>query len=186
MGALKKTYKTALSGILLALACGISWIEQVIPLPLPLGAKLGLSSVIIMFSIVKLDFKTSMSIVILKSVFILAVRAVTAFFMSISGGILSFIVMLLLYRSKKASIIMISVCGAVSHNIGQLICACIIMKSAGLLTYYAPVLILTGCITGIFTGIISENVLKHTKNSIIMEVRNEETKKHQSSTLQKH
>ena len=56
---MKKNYCIALSGILLAIACGISYIESVIPLPLPLGAKPGLASIVIMFSFIKLDLKNT-------------------------------------------------------------------------------------------------------------------------------
>ena len=113
-----------------------------------------------MFSIVRLDFKTSFSIVILKSVFVLAIRAVTAFFMSFSGGMLSFIIMFVLNK-RKASLLLISIFGGISHNIGQLICACLVLNNSDIFLYYAPVLIVTGCITGTATGFILENVLKY-------------------------
>jgi heptaprenyl diphosphate synthase len=52
----------------------------------------------------------------------------------------------------------ISAFGAVSFNIGQLTVAVIIMGSDKLLWYF-PVLMISGVVTGVFTGICAQLVL---------------------------
>lgn len=158
---MKKNYCIALSGILLAIACGISYIESVIPLPLPLGAKPGLASIVIMFSIIKLDLKNTFAITLLKSVFVLFIRGITAFTLSLCGGLISLIIMLIIYKLTDSSYILMSSVGAVFHNVGQLLAAGFIYyHSFSAVTAYMPVLIITGCITGAFTGSVLGLLLK--------------------------
>ena len=98
------------------------------------------------------------SIDILKSVFVLLTRGVTAFFMSLSGGTLSYIIMLLLYRKTEASLMLISIAGALAHNAGQLCAASAIMKTAAVFGY-SPVMIISGCIAGAVTGAVLKLLL---------------------------
>ncbi|MCI1268437.1 MAG: Gx transporter family protein [Ruminococcus sp.] len=157
---MKKTYRIALSGILLALACTLSYIESIVPLPLPLGAKPGLAGIVVMFAFMKIDFPSAATITVLKSAFVLLTRGFTASIMSASGGILSLAVMLMLFRFTKSSTVMISVCGAVTHNIGQIIAAGLIMGSLSSAATYSPILIIAGCLTGSLTGFLLSLILK--------------------------
>ncbi len=56
----------------------------------------------------------------------------------------------------------VSVAGGVSHNIGQIIAAVLIMETNAIL-YYLPVLLITGTFTGIIIGIVAAMVLKRLK-----------------------
>lgn len=158
---MEKSRKIALSGVLLALACGFSYLESIIHLPLPLGAKPGLASVVIMFSILRLDLKTTLSLTLLKSVFVLSIRGFTAFLLSLSGGLLSLFIMLILFSFTRSSIVLTSVFGAVSHNIGQLLMVgAFYCQSFFPVLAYAPIMTVTGCITGAFTGSLIGLTLK--------------------------
>ena len=88
---------------------------------------------------------------------------------SLSGGLLCYISMLLAKRFLTLDSIWIcSIIGAISHNIGQILMAIFITKTLSL-TFYLPVLLLSGIITGMFTGITSQyliNKLKFIKNSL--------------------
>ena len=53
-----------------------------------------------------------------------------------------------------------SLAGAVSHNIGQILVASIVMHSPLLLTTYLPILAGIGAAVGCLTGIITERVFK--------------------------
>ena len=53
----------------------------------------------------------------------------------------------------------VSVAGGVSHNIGQLIVAMIVVETYQV-GYYFPVLLIAGVLTGFVIGIISGEVLK--------------------------
>lgn len=123
-----KSRNTALCGLLLALSAGISAAESLIPLPL--GVKPGFSNLPVMYSMAEQGAKYGFAICILKSVFVLLTRGVAAFFMSLSGGTLSYIIMLLLYRKTEASLMLISIAGALAHNAGQLCAASAIRKTA--------------------------------------------------------
>ena len=70
---------------------------------------------------------------------------------SLAGGILSFLVMLLLKRIKGFSMIGISIAGGVSHNIGQIAVAMCVLENTKLI-YYLPV-------TGILIGVVSRKIL---------------------------
>lgn len=152
-----KSRSTALCGLLLALSAGISTAESLIPLPL--GVKPGFSNLPIMYSMAEQGGKYGFAICLLKSVFVLLTRGVTAFIMSVTGGVLSYTAMLILYKKTGASLMLISVTGALLHNAGQLLAASlIILRSAAILSYL-PVLIISGCIAGITTGTVLRMLL---------------------------
>ena len=79
---------------------------------------------------------------------------------SFCGGVLSFIVMLML--KNKLNIITVSALGSVFFNIGQIAFACFNFASFGVLTYL-PVLIVTGVFTGVLIGIISNIAINRIK-----------------------
>jgi len=161
---MKKNSDIALSGILLALACALSYIESITPLPLPIGAKPGLANVVVMFSAIRLNLKNTLSIAILKSFFVFLTRGFTAFLLSTSGGFVSLAVILILFRFSKCSITFTSAVGSISHNCAQLIMAGIFYYQSLLpVTAYFPVMIITGSVTGIFTGTILALLLKYCK-----------------------
>ncbi len=144
-----KIKNIALCGILLALSAGISAAESM--LPLPLGVKPGFSNLPVMFSMTKQGGKYGFAVCILRSVFVLFTRGFTAFLMSLTGGVLSYIAMLFLYRKTDVSLMLLSVCGALIHNLGQLVMASFLMNTA--ILGYSPILLISGCIAGCATGI---------------------------------
>ena len=152
-------------GLMLALATALQFLESMIPIPLPLGVKPGISSIVIMVVLVKFGFLSAMTLAVLKSGFVFITRGATAFCMSVSGGVLSVAVMgavlILSRRSKNGTgILLMSVLGGVSHNIGQLAAASVFMGSA--LTFsYLPVLVIAGIVSGMFTGTVFKFVLPY-------------------------
>ena len=68
--------------------------------------------------------------------------------------------MILLYKyfKKYLSIPTISVCGAVFHNVGQLLVAAFIINDLRIYVYL-PVLLIAAIVTGYFIGILS-SILK--------------------------
>ncbi|MCI7803926.1 MAG: Gx transporter family protein [Oscillospiraceae bacterium] len=142
-------------GILLALSAGISAAESMIPLPL--GVKPGFSNLPVMYSMSRQGGKYGFAICLLKSVFVLLTRGVTAFFMSLTGGVLSYIVMLILYKKTNVSLMLMSITSALIHNFGQLCAASVIMHTA--VFGYSPVMIISGCIAGMVTGAVLKLLL---------------------------
>ncbi len=151
----EKSRNIALCGILLALSAGISAAESMIPLPL--GVKPGFSNLPVMYSMSRQGGKYGFAICLLKSVFVLLTRGVTAFFMSLTGGVLSYIVMLILYKKTNVSLMLMSITGALIHNFGQLCAASVIMHTA--VFGYSPVMIISGCIAGMVTGAVLKLLL---------------------------
>ena len=150
---------------MLALASALQFLESMIPIPLPLGVKPGISSIVVMAVLVKFGFASAMTLAVLKSGFVFITRGATAFCMSVSGGVLSVVVMGaflgLSRRSKNGTgIILMSVLGGISHNIGQLAAATVFTGSA--LTFsYLPVLVISGLVSGIFTGTVFKLILPY-------------------------
>lgn len=151
MGSVSK--KTAYAGLLAALALCLSFLEGLLPpLPfLPPGAKLGLSNIVTMYAAGAMGLPCALFLAVLKGGFSFFGRGVTAGVMSLSGGVLSTLVMWLLLRKTKASLSVVGVCGALSHNAAQLAVAFFLTSAAAL--YYGPFLLLFGVLTGVLTGL---------------------------------
>ncbi len=159
-----RTQKIALLGILAAQALALAFLENLIPaVPgLPPGAKPGLANIVTMFTASLMGFWSAMAITVVKALFALLTRGFTAFLMSLTGGVLSTVVMVLLLKWKKNpfGIIGVSIASAVMFNAGQLIVACIMLTGTkGLAVTYGPLLLLFGILAGILTGVILKLVL---------------------------
>ncbi len=157
-----KTQKIALLGILSAQALALSFIENLLPaMPfLPPGVKLGLSNIVTMFTAGTMGFLPALAVTLIKSLFVLLTRGVTAFFMSFGGGFFSTVAMCLMIKfvKEKSGFVGVAVVSAVCHNVGQLAVSIIVTKTTAFI-YYAPVLLLSGVVMGIVTGIILKAVM---------------------------
>ena len=144
-----------------AIAIIFGYIESLFPLPLPVyGAKVGISNIVILTSLYILTTPVSWGIMLIKTfVSSLLFSSFSAFLYSVSGGIFSILTMSILKKTKKFSIVGISIAGGVSHNIGQLIVAAIFLKNINIF-YYLPFLIIIGTISGGVIGIISQIIIK--------------------------
>lgn len=148
----KASGRVAFTGLLAALALSFSFLEGLIPpIPvLPPGAKLGLSNIVVLYAAGSLGLPAALFLACLKGGFALLTRGVTAGLLSISGGVLSALVMWLLLQKTRASLSLVGVCGALSHNAAQL-CAAWLLTSAAVV-FYLPFLVLFGVLTGLLTG----------------------------------
>ena len=148
-----KTHSIALSGLLFALAMALSFIEGTLVIPglLP-GMKLGLANIVVMYALFFMGPKQALVLDVLKAFFVFLVSGWTAGFLSLCGGLLSLLVMWLLYKlPRRPTYFILSVCGALGHNIGQLIAASFLLSSALALTY-APIMIVCGLGMGLVTS----------------------------------
>ena len=156
-----KRGRVAVFGVFTALALIFSYVELLIPINFGIpGAKLGLANLVIIIVLYKSDWK--------EALLLSVVRIVLAGFLfgnlfgilySLAGGILSLAVMALLKRSGAFSIIGGSMAGGVSHNVGQLIMAMLVVETYAV-GYYLPVLLIAGLITGTLIGIAGREMLK--------------------------
>ena len=153
--------KTAYLGLFLALALICSYIESLIPFYFGIpGVKLGLTNIVVVMMLYCIGAKEALLVSLL--------RIVLAGFMfgnmfsilySLAGAALSLTVMTFMKKKSGFSILGISVAGGVSHNIGQLIIAGLITMTSGLI-YYAPALLISGVITGLLIGTLTNEDLK--------------------------
>ena len=151
-----KTNKVALLGIFGAVALVLSFLEgMLIPdIPfLPVGAKPGLSNIITMYIAGTMGFPGAIYITMLKALFALITRGATGAFMSFSGGLLSTVAVCLLikYQGRIFSYLGLGIVGAVMHNLGQLMAACIVSGTFALMNY-GKYLLIFALITGTVTG----------------------------------
>lgn len=162
----RQTHKTpatavALASMMTALALIFSYVEAIIPLNFGIpGVKLGVANLVILTCLYILGMRYTFVINVLR--ILIAGLLFNGFFgamYSLSGGILSLIVMFLLKKTNLFSTIGISMAGGVAHNLGQLITAALIVSNVKLF-YYFPVLLFSGIISGILIGILTHLILK--------------------------
>ena len=132
----EKTRRIALSGLLFALAMALSFIEGTLTIPglLP-GMKLGLANIVVMYALFFMGPRQALVLDVLKALFVFLVSGFTAGFLSLCGGLLSLLVMWVLYYllPVRPTWFILSVCGALAHNIGQLLGAGVIISSVAVL-----------------------------------------------------
>ena len=157
----EKTRHIALSGLWFALAMALSFIEGTLTIPglLP-GMKLGLANIVVMYALFFMGARQALYLDLLKALFVFLVSGWTAGFLSLCGGLLSLLVMWVLYYKLpfRPTWFILSVCGALSHNIGQLLGAGLILSSAMSL-YYAPVMLVLGLVMGALTSLTLRAIL---------------------------
>ena len=79
---------------------------------------------------------------------------------------MSLSVMALLKRIGGFSVMGISIAGGVCHNIGQLVVAMLVVATFSI-SYYMPVLMAAGLITGFLIGIVADQTLKRITGIVI-------------------
>ncbi|MBR3844062.1 MAG: Gx transporter family protein [Clostridia bacterium] len=149
-----KSFKIAYLGLLGAGAITLSFLESLLPpLPfLPPGAKAGFSNIVTMFAAGSWGLAPALTLCILKSLFVLFTRGITAFCMSLAGGLFSTLIMWLCLRGRL-SLIFTGIVGAVAHNTAQLGVAVVLTGTPHLFTYY-PFLLLFALASGSITGVL--------------------------------
>ena len=144
-----------------ALAMIFGYVEHLIPLPFGIyGMKLGLPNLVIVIMLFSMKRSTAFGINMLRIVLCsILFGTFTSFWYSLVGGILSFTVMAILKATNKFSTVGISLCGGITHNIGQILVAIILMQEFKIV-FYLPILLITGAITGAILGFIAIPILK--------------------------
>ena len=155
--------------MLLALSVVLNIIESFIPVfngSIP-GLKLGLANVVVLIVLYLYSWKDAVYISILRVFLVGIIRTglfSVAFFFSLGGSFLSVIVMTL-FKKTKLSIIGISILGSISHSIGQILIAIILIQNV-YIVYYVPWLLLFSIPTGILTGYLSKYSIDYLKNRL--------------------
>lgn len=148
--------------LLTALAMALSWLESLVPLAgaVPPGVKLGLTNLVVIFALYRMSLRDAAVISLIRVVLVAFTFGNSySFAYSLAGATLSLAVMALLKRSRKFSLLGVSVAGGVSHNIAQVLVAMAVMETSRL-AWYLPVLLVSGIAAGVCVGAAGALIVK--------------------------
>ena len=161
-----KTRKLTTMALLCAIALTIFIVEAQIPVPVPIpGIKLGLSNIVTVYAVYALGAREAMGILFVR-IFLGALFSGNfgTIFYSAAGGALAVLTTIALKFVLRESQLWVAGCmGAIAHSIGQMIVAVWATGTPSLLLYL-PVMILCSIITGLFTGLCAQILVKRGKN----------------------
>lgn len=143
-------------GLLSAFAVIISYIETLIPIHLGIpGVKPGFPNLVIIILLYRYGIKEAGMVNLIRILIVgfMFGNGISIVF-SIAGAALSLITMWLVKKLPHISMMGVSICGGVAHNLGQIMAA-ILITTVYSLTYYIPFLIISGIITGTILGIVA-------------------------------
>ena len=155
-----ETRRIAQIGVLVSLAMVLSYLESLFPVFLAVpGIRIGLANIAIVFALYHLGFRAALGISVVRVVLsALLFGSVISMSYSLCGALISLAMMAILKRSGLFGTVAVSVVGGVSHNLGQIAVACLILQTTAI-AYYIPVLILSGVVSGVVIGIVSAVVI---------------------------
>ena len=159
-----KAKKIAFYALLIALAMIFSYIETLIPIPVFVpGMKMGFANIVTVFALYKLGEKDA-AVIAVTRILLAALLFGNVFSLaySLAGGLFSLIIMILLKKTNRFSLMGVSIAGGVCHNIAQVGIAALLLETSAFL-YYLPVLLITGCIAGCIIGLIAGLIIKKLK-----------------------
>ena len=159
-----KTKKIATYGVMAALAMILSYVEMQLPAfaAIP-GVKMGLTNIVVIVALYKMGNKSAIFINIVRIIAVsLLFGTLMSFAFSFAGGMLSTLVMILLKKTDKFSTVGVSVAGGITHNIGQILAAMLLLNTKAII-WYLPVLWLSGILSGLLIGLIGAIIVKRIK-----------------------
>ena len=156
--------KVCLYGILSSLCIVFSFVEHLAGLDfIAPGVKLGLSNSVVLVLIALGDIKGAFSVNIVRILLSgMLFSSPFAMAFSFAGGILSMLIMAVFSKFKAFSLYGVSVLGAVTHNLAQLMVAWLVLGAG--VWYYSPILLVSALICGMLTSLISKLVLRFNKS----------------------
>ena len=159
--------KVAILGVFLALALICSYVESLIPFYFGVpGMKLGLTNVVVLLLLYFFGAKEALLVSMMR-ILLSGFMFSNAFSIlySLAGGILSWAVMLLLKKTGRFHMVSISICGGITHNLGQILVAMVVVKNYYIFGYF-PFLCIGGGITGLLIGLVAQEIYLRTKHII--------------------
>ena len=160
------TKKLTTLSLLIAIALILSYIESRFEPFIP-GMKVGLSNISTVFTLYIMGpaYAIIVSAIRILLMFLLSFSKMSGLIFSVCGAFLALSSMILLYKTDRFSVIVVSVIGGVSHNIGQILAACFLTKTIGLSSFLF-ILIISGTLAGVIIGVISGILITRLKKYI--------------------
>lgn len=131
------------------------------------GVKLGLANVITLIILMTLGEKDAFLVVFVRILIVAFTYSglfSNSFWISISGGMLA-IVSMILIKKTKLSIFSISVFGSLMHMVGQ-IAAAILVSNTETLIYILPYMMALSVPTGLITGYLAKRIISNFSSTI--------------------
>ncbi|NLZ61876.1 MAG: Gx transporter family protein [Acholeplasmataceae bacterium] len=158
-----KLRKLVFLAIMAAASVVLSIVESLISVALFIipGVKLGLANIITLVILYVYSEKDAAIVVLIRIMLVGLVYSglfQPTFWMSLSGGVLAFIAMVVFKRLTKLTLISVSVAGSLFHMVGQILMAMVVLNTETLI-FYLPYMMLIAIPTGIFTGIIAKRMI---------------------------
>lgn len=164
----KAARNTAVYGMLIGLAFIFSYLEAIVPIPVPIpGVKLGLANLVVIVGLYTIGIPGTIAVALIRIVLVgFTFGNVSSMLYSLSGGIVSMILMVAFRKLNWFSQTGVSIIGGIGHNIGQLMMAAFITETAGVF-YYLPFLmvagVVSGAVIGLLGGLVTERILNYVK-----------------------
>lgn len=152
----------AMCGLFVAIAMIFSYVESLLPIPFPVpGMRLGFANIAIITVLYMYGERDAFAVNLVRIILsAMLFGNINSFLFSLSGGLVSLIVMTLSRKIRSFSIIGVSVLGGVTHNLVQILVAIWTLGSL-FIGYLLPIFIVMGLVTGLLCGIIARIFLKH-------------------------
>jgi len=165
----KRVQKLVRFAMLLAVSVIIHYIESLIPIPFMFpGVKLGLANavglIVLAFWGTKDFFTFGLFRVLIVGILRTGIFS-TAFFLSLTGTLLSAIMVILIYKLTKASVLSLSIIGSLFHGLGQILAVCFIYNNIYMISYL-PVLLIANFITGYLLSLVVKSLLERLPSSL--------------------
>ena len=148
-------------GILIALALVLSYVESRIPafFAVP-GMKLGITNLLVIFALYRMGEKQAVFVNLLRVLLVsLLFGNAMSLSYSLAGAVLSGLVMILLKKTGRFSMVTVSIAGGIAHNVGQILMA-MWMLGTGAILWYLAALWFSGIVAGTVIGIVGAQLVK--------------------------
>jgi len=164
---MSKTRKMLQLSLLMAVGITLHIFETMLPFlnsfPIP-GVKLGLANIVTLLTLVLWGYREALLVVLLRSLLSALLSGTfltTSFYLSFAGALGSATAMggVYFFARSHLSMVGISICGAVAHNLSQLLVASALIQQMGIFMYL-PYLLLFSLPTGYFIGLVVIYVLR--------------------------
>lgn len=164
---LGRVRRVAYDGLFAALAFAFTYVEFLLPIDVGVpGIKLGLANVVTLFALYRLGLVDAVAVNLVRIILAGFLFNASAVPYSLCGAALSLLVMVLLKKTDWLSPTGVSVAGAVAHNLGQVICSAILMRTTAIVWYFFVLVVsgvIGGCIVGLLAAWIMKRFEKHVK-----------------------
>ncbi|MBQ8304995.1 MAG: Gx transporter family protein [Blautia sp.] len=153
--------KLAYLGIYAAIAIILGYVESLVPVfPGIPGIKLGLANLAVLYILKKYSFREAALVSLVRILVIgFLFGSLSGILYSLAGAAFSLLVMTLLLSHTSLSLVTVSVCGGVAHNVAQMVIAWLLLRSTAFF-YYLPALLVSGVVTGILIGLLTQEISK--------------------------